>query len=137
MEAHTLLSDTAFERQFREGTLDPALFTHEAHLRLAWLYISKYGVAATIPKICAEIRYFAAQNGAPDKFNRTLTVAAVKAVQHFILKSKIKSFSEFILEFPRLKYRFKDLMAAHYSFDIYTNPIAKRQFLSPDLEPFD
>ncbi len=137
MEAHTQLSDTAFEKQFQEGTFDPALFTHEAHLRLAWLYISKYGVAATIPKICAEIRYFAAQNGAPDKFNQTLTEAAVKAVYHFMLKSKTESFQEFVAEFPRLKYRFKDLMAAHYSFDIYNNPVAKQRFLAPDLEPFD
>ena len=137
MEAHNLLSDTAFEKQFREGTLDPALFTHEAHLRLAWLYINQYGVENTLLKICAEIKQFAVRHGAVDKFNQTLTEAAVKAVYHFMLKSKAKGFREFVTEFPRLKYQFKDLMAAHYSFDIYTNPIAKRQFLSPDLEPFD
>ena len=137
MEAHTLLSDTTFEKQFQEGSLDPALFTHEAHLRLAWLYLTQYRVESTIPKICTEIKRFAGRHGAPDKFNRTVTVAAVKAVRHFMLKSKAKSFREFITEFPRLKYHFKDLMAAHYSFDIYNDPKAKQYFLRPDVVPFD
>ena len=132
-----MLSDLTFERQFREGALDPALFTHEAHLRLAWLYITQYGVASALQKISTEIKQFTIRHGAPDKFNKTLTVAAVKAVYHFILKSKAKGFQEFVTEFPRLKYHFKDLMAAHYSFDIYTNPKAKQHFLPPDIEPFD
>ena len=137
METHAKLTDAAFERQFREGVLQPALFTHEAHLRLAWLYISQYGVETAIRKICSEIKQFTLRNGAADKFNQTLTVAAVKAVCHFVLKSKAKSFWDFITEFPRLKFHFKDLMAAHYSFDIYTNPKAKRHFLPPDVLPFD
>ena len=137
MEPHTRLSNTAFEKQFREGVLPPALFTHEAHLRLAWLYITQYGVETATQKICTEIKQFTVRHGALDKFNQTVTVAAVKAVYHFILKSKTKSFREFITAFPRLKYHFKDLMAAHYSFDIYNNPKAKQHFLPPDIEPFD
>ena len=137
MEAHRNLSDDTFERQFQEGVLDPTLFTHEAHLRLAWLYISKYGIETAISKIRVQIKRYATLNGTPDKFNTTVTVAAVKAVQHFLLKSKANSFSDFILEFPRLKYRFTDLMNVHYSFDIYTNPKAKEHFLLPDLLPFE
>ncbi|MEM8507186.1 MAG: hypothetical protein AAF717_05115 [Bacteroidota bacterium] len=137
MEAHVKLTDDTFEQQFHKGKLDPSVFSHEAHLRLAWLYIMKYGVEATIAKICTEIKNFALQNGAPHKFNRTVTVAAVKAVHHFVLKSEAKSFSDFIREFPRLKYRFKDLMRTHYSFDIYSDPKAKEHFLPPDILPFE
>ncbi len=67
----------------------------------------------------------------------TLTIAAIKAVHHFIDRSDAISFGEFILEFPRLKYNFKELMAAHYQVDIYNSAKAKEEFVQPDLLPFD
>jgi hypothetical protein len=36
-----------------------------------------------------------------------------------------------------LKYNFKDLMAAHYRTDIFNSPEAKREFIQPELLPFD
>ncbi len=44
MEEHFYLTDIQFERQFANCSLNPELFSHEAHLRLAWLHISKYGL---------------------------------------------------------------------------------------------
>ena len=37
MEQHYTLTDNEFEKQFQTSSLDPAIFTHEAHLRLAWI----------------------------------------------------------------------------------------------------
>ena len=137
MENHSALSDSAFLQQFQQCTLAPALFTHEAHLRLAWLYIRSYGALLASEILCNHIQQFATHNEAPNKFNRTLTVAATKAVYHFMLKSTSKTFDGFRMEFPQLQYDFRALMAAHYSFDIYQNPKAKTQYLHPDLLPFD
>jgi len=67
----------------------------------------------------------------------TLTIAASKAVAHFIQKSKSNSFHDFILEYPRLKNNFKDLMNAHYKIDIFNSAKAKKEFIEPDLLPFD
>jgi len=55
----------------------------------------------------------------------------------FCLKSKLDNFRDFIEEFPRLKYNFKDLLAQHYGIDIFNSEIAKCSFLEPDLLPFD
>ena len=137
MTARSTLSDSAFIQQFQQCTLAPSRFTHEAHLRLAWLYIREFGAMAAAEALCDHIQRYARHLGAPEKFNRTLTVAATKAVYHFMLKSKKDNFKEFITEFPQLKHRFKRLMAAHYSFDIYNNLEAKANYLSPDLLPFD
>ena len=75
--------------------------------------------------------------GEEDKYNVTLTIAAIKAVHHFILKSEANRFDAFIQVFPRLKSNFKDLMNQHYGIDIYNSTEAKHQFLAPDLLPFD
>ena len=137
MEPHFTLTDTEFEVQFENCTLDPAIFTHEAHLRLAWIHVNKYGVEKAVQNVCMQLMAFVNFVGAGDKYNQTLTVAAVKAVAHFINKSGHNNFAKFITDFPRLKYNFKELMQAHYSIDIFQSEKAKKEFLQPDLLPFD
>jgi hypothetical protein len=106
-------------------------------LRLAWIHIKKYGVDRAIENICNQLVMFTKSIGAIDKYNKTLTVAAIKAVNHFIMQSNSKTFQEFVLEFPRLKYDFKALMDAHYLIDIYNSEKAKSEYIEPDLLPFD
>jgi len=87
MEKHFNLSDIEFKKQFLKCELSPADFTHEAHLRLAWLFIDKYGIRNAENKIQSSLKKFVEFSRAKDKYNVTLTVAATKAVHHF--KSKI------------------------------------------------
>ncbi len=137
MEKHYQLSDEAFEKQFEDLSLEPSLFTHEAHLRLAWIHIRKHGVRNAIDNITKQIKAFATYHGDADKYNETVTVAAVRTVYHFILKSSTHTFSEFIKENPRLKFDFKHLLDSHYSFDLFESSTAKTSFLEPDLVPYD
>lgn len=137
MEKHFKLTDIAFENQFTSCKLHPSYFSHEAHLRLAWIYINKYGIKRAEKNILSQLQKFVVFVGAKEKYNTTLTLAAIKAVYHFMCKSESTNFKDFITEFPRLKYNFKALMACHYGFDIYTSNKAKTEFLEPDLLPFD
>ena len=137
MENHFDLSDSDFEKKFSSCHLNPAHFTHEAHLRLAWIHINKYGIGQAEKKIQHQLQKFVEFVGAKNKYNTTLTLAALKAVHHFMCKSDADNFKDFITEFPRLNYNFKELMDFHYGFDIYNAEKAKREFLRPDLVPFD
>nr|WP_299381950.1 hypothetical protein [Allomuricauda sp.] len=137
MESHHHLSDTIFEASFSDASLNPQLFTHEAHLRLAWIYIKKYGIDKAESKICDEIRQFDKIHGDGTKFNMTVTVAAVKMVHHFIKKSDSVTFSAFINQFPRLVTRFKVLLNQHYGMDVFNNDQARLKYLEPDLLSFD
>jgi hypothetical protein len=136
MSIHFDLTDAEFELAFKERTLDPTLFTHEAHLRLAWIHVRKYGVEHAIENINQQLLQFVDHVGARDKFNKTVTVAAIRAVNHFINKSKSESFADFIQEFPRLKYNFKELLAFHYGYEIFKSEKAKKEYIEPDLLPF-
>ncbi|MBX2961140.1 MAG: hypothetical protein KF687_01435 [Cyclobacteriaceae bacterium] len=131
------MSDLEFAESFAAGALNPSDFDHKAHLRLAWIHISQYGVEKAIAAICDQIRAFAAANGAKDKYNKTVTVAAIRAVYHFMLRSNTTDFESFIQENPRLMYNFKELLNHHYSTNIFTSALAKREYLQPELLPFD
>ncbi len=132
------LDDSAFETAFRSCTLAPQLFDHEAHLRLAWIHLSRYGQETAINNICRQLYRYTDSLGAADKFNKTVTVAAIKAVHHFMGKSVSDNFPDFVREFPRLKTNFKDLLACHYGeVDIFRSEEAKREYIEPQLLPFD
>jgi hypothetical protein len=137
MRSHHHLTDIEFEKQFISGKLDADLFNHEAHLRLAWIYITKYGIESAVNSVPKHIQNFALHAGAPQKFNKTLTIAATRAVYHFMLKSTSDNFFDFVMEFPQLKYGFKALIQSHYNVDIFRLERAKQEFIEPDLMPFD
>ncbi len=136
MEAHYLLNDDRFEQQFRDSQLDPVIFSHEAHLRLAWIHIKKYGVEKAVVNICDQLKKFTIHVGAADKYNLTLTVAAVRMVNHFMGRSGAGEFADFIREFPQQKTRFKELISSHYGINIFSLPAAKKEYIEPDLVPF-
>jgi hypothetical protein len=112
MELHYSLGDEEFERQFGECTLDPTWFTHEAHLRLAWIHVTRYGLHPAIGNICAQLRQFVVYAGAADKYDETLTIAAIRVVAQLARQSQASRFMDFMSEYPQLKTDFRSLTAA-------------------------
>ena len=137
MEAHFKLNDAEFLTHFESCSLDPSVFSHEAHLRLAWLQISKHGIDKAVSNIQKQLQKYVAHIGAEDKYHVTLTVAATMAVYHFMQQSSAKDFKAFIDEFPQLKEKFRELIASHYGFDVFRSEKARKEFIEPDKIPFD
>lgn len=136
MEHHRSLTDEELECRFNDCTLDPSWFTHEAHLRLAWIYLSQFSVDQACEQICRQILHFDITHGKGDKFHKTITVAAVKMVQHFKIQTHAETFSQLLTAVPRLKTHFKELLHQHYSHDILKSTVAATTYLEPDLFPF-
>lgn len=136
MEKHLELSDQEFLTQFINCTLSPADFTHTGHVRLVWINIKNSGVEKATNNVQEQIQRFVVTAGALDKYHTTLTVAAIKTVNHFMSKSRSDTFEDFIIEFPRLTTDFKDLLSQHYSSDVLTSERAKHAYVYPDLLPF-
>jgi hypothetical protein len=136
-EKHFQFTDEEFEEQFENCSMSPDIFTHSAHLRLAWIHVTKYGLHAAIENITGQLRRFVDTVGAAAKYNHTITVAAIKAVSHFISKSSSTNFKDFMAEFPRLHTNFRDLINSHYKIDVFNSPEAKQKYIEPDLVPFD
>lgn len=133
---HFKYSDTEFLKHFADFTLEPALFTHEAHLRLAWLYINLYGTEKAAGLICNQIKAFDRKFGDGSKFNKTVTIASVFIVSHFMGRSLCSEFERFLEEFPRLKTNFTDLIKSHYKINIFTDKRAEKEYVEPDLLSF-
>ena len=73
--------DEAFLAAFETCTLDPALFDHRGHLRLALLHLQAQSLGATATTLPGQIQRYATHLGAPEKFHATLTHALLELVQ--------------------------------------------------------
>lgn len=136
LKDHSQYSDDEFEKVFESFKLKPSLFSHEAHLRLAYIHIEKYGSDQAAGNMCKQIKGYAESLGVTDKFNKTVTIASVKTMNHFMQKSNSDNFKEFIKEFPRLLTNFKDILGQHYGFNVFSDKRAKKEYVEPDLLPF-
>ena len=136
MEDHFGYSDERLEQLFSSSQLQPKHFTHEAHLRLAWIHITKYGRRKAVDELTKQIRTYATSLDAAHKYHHTITVAAINVVNHFICRSSSDDFVALVAEFPRIKSHFRELLLTHYSSDLIFSDSAKSQYVEPYLLPF-
>ena len=119
--SHLSLSDETLEAQFAEGVLPPALFSHEAHLRMAWIHLRKYGLETAGQHLCVQIRAFAEKQGEGDEFDQSLTLAAVRVVNRFQQQSETNHFPDFLQQFPQLSTHFRELLQDEQNADGFSD----------------
>ena len=125
--------DRDFRTAFESCALMPAQFNHEAHLRLAYVYLVENDVASAQEKMRgALLTFLRAHNIPPGKFHETLTRAWVLAVRHFMARSPSASFAEFLAKSEPL--RDSKVMLTHYSAEVLFSPTARASYVEPDLE---
>ncbi|MFY0602545.1 MAG: hypothetical protein JXQ93_01240 [Flavobacteriaceae bacterium] len=137
MEKHYRYSDDVYEQKFRECKFPPLYFSHEAHLRLAYIHLKKYGLKQSIDNMCTQIYDFAIKYGATMKFNATVTYASLQIMYHYIQKGKSDNFPDLMKEFPNLLESFKGEIQQYYSWDVFRSLEAKAKIHEPDLKPFE
>jgi hypothetical protein len=128
------LSEDEFVAAFESLTLKHADFTHADHVRLAWIYVSRFGGATAELKLLHGIQRMAANVGAPQKFLHTTTVAWARLVAAALKKdSSVIPFEEWISRHGVLLD--KNLLDAFYSKGILTSDAARSGWVAPDLRP--
>ena len=135
MDRHGLSQeDRDFRSAFEACTVAPSQFTHEAHVRLAYVYLVESDVESAVQKMREALLTFIEHNGIPrSKFHETMTRAWVLAVRHFMDGSTSASSTEFIAKNQELLD--SKIMLTHYSASVLFSPDARVSFLEPDLDP--
>jgi hypothetical protein len=130
------LDDDGFLDAFRSGNLPLSAFTHEAHIRLGWIHLTRESLEVAIDSVSQEIRNFVAVHGKEDKYHHTLTVAALHVMASRLGSAENRSFRSFIDRNPDLLSDLKGLIRQHYSAERLASPEAAATWLQPDLRPF-
>ncbi len=126
--------DRKFRLAFEACTVAPSQFNHEAHVRLAYVYLTEHDTDAAVQKMRDALLKFLEHNSVPrSKFHETLTRAWVLAVQHFMNRSSSTSAADFIAKNPELLD--SKIMLTHYSASVLFSADARASFVEPDLDP--
>jgi hypothetical protein len=102
-------------------------FHHRDHLRLAWIYLRRYGREEAAVRIAATIQRFATHHGQPDRYHETMTQAWLRLVA----STGESSFDEALAARPELLD--VNCLRAYYSAELLESKEAKARFMDPDL----
>jgi hypothetical protein len=124
--------DDEFMDAVEACTLPDTAFHHRDHLRLAWIYVCRFGYPAGSERMAASIRRYATHLGATEKYHETVTRAWMDLVQHAVARAQnALNFDELVTANPDLAD--PKALAAYYSPERLASPAARQEWVAPDL----
>jgi len=67
------MTDHDFMAAFEDASLDASLFDHTAHIRMGWLYATRYPLAEAIARFARTLKAYTKALGCEDKYHETIT----------------------------------------------------------------
>ncbi len=131
---HKQYNDREFLEALENMTISPELFTHEAHLRMAWLYIRQNSKKQAMQKISAAIRGLDNKYSAGKNYHYTKTVAFAQIIGHMIKNDPCGNWQDFFLTHADLFFS-KKTLEIYYSNQLINSVIAGKEFIEPDICP--
>jgi len=134
------VTDAQFLAAFEACTIPfPSEWTHRAHLRVAYLYLTHHPLDEAIARIRDGIRRYNAANGivdAPERgYHETLTQMWMRVLHGLLASAGPESgFDAFLETHPYLLQ--KTLGRLFYSRETMMSPRAKHEYVPPDRTPF-
>ena len=127
------MTDQEFVDQFETCRLPADQFHHRQHLRLARLYLIRYGEQHAAVRIGEAIRRYAAHLGKSDKYHETMTIAWLRLTAAAMRRFPNVSFEELLELSPDLTD--KATLENYYSPELLRSDAARLQFVPPDRNP--
>jgi hypothetical protein len=126
------MTDEDFLAAFEGCTLPRTEWTHVAHLRMAWLYLTRLPFGDALQRVRDGIRRYNASAGS-DGYHETVTVAFVAVVGSRLRAGE--DFTGFRARNPELFARSPAVLERHYSPAALSSAAARQRFVRPDREP--
>lgn len=122
---------------FESRVLAPESWTHRAHLRVGFVYLSRRPFANALQCLRTGIRALNATHGKDDAYHETITVAFAHLIRSRLQTAEMYLHSEeFLEEHPELFTRDPlGVLDEHYSRERLMSPEARAGFVTPDVEP--
>ena len=129
------MSDDDFLQRFEAGSFPLKDWHHRAHLKLAYLYLVRYGFDAAAAKLRNGIRAYNNANHIQDTattgYHETITIFWLHMVAATVQQyGQMATADEFVNFHPQLSQKIHRLF---YSAALFMSPLAKQTFVPPDL----
>ncbi|HYT65784.1 MAG TPA: hypothetical protein VEL51_05160 [Vicinamibacterales bacterium] len=126
------MSDEEFARAFERGDVPPSAFSHQCHVRLAWVYLHESPTFdAALARVREGIQRFAAAAGASNKYHETITVLWMQLLD--AARSRVMqpcTFADLLEQCPELAD--KDLPLKYYARERLFSDEARVRWIPPE-----
>jgi hypothetical protein len=128
------MTDQELIDQFENCTLPGECFHHREHVRVAFLYLTRYSVLDALQIFSKTLRRFAQARGKPQLYHETITWAYVFLIRERMAKAgKNQSWDEFASSNPDLLVWKDGILTRYYRPETLTSNLARAVFVLPDL----
>lgn len=127
------MTDDEFLAAFEAGALPRSAWTHQAHIRMAWLYLTRLPAEQATQKARAGIRAYNSAQGNHTGYHDTVTVAFVRLIASRLAAGE--GFAAFLDRNSDLIDRGRPPLLRHYSRGRLESDEARTKFVEPDLLP--
>lgn len=130
------MTDAEFLKAFESCCLSADQWTHQAHVRMAWLYLQRMPLPLAIPVVREGIKRYNVSLNKPLGYHETITQAFLHLISDRIQNGKVpQSFELFCSQHPDLLDREMKALLAHYQKETLFSQLARETFVCPDVSP--
>jgi hypothetical protein len=116
--------------RFESLSLPPDEFSHEAHVQVAWSYLAEHPLLEVLRLFPANLKRFAANAGAANKYHATVTWAFLFAIADRIEECGERESWERFIERNRDLLQ-SDFLGRYYTKEILDSDAARSRFILP------
>jgi len=126
------MTDDEFLTAFEAAAIPRSEWTHEAHVRMAWLYLTRLPHEEACDRIRAGIQKLNVQNGVENGYHETITMAFTRVISARLLHSE--NYPEFHARNPDLFDRMLGPLLPYYTRERLSLSDARDRFVEPDVQ---
>ena len=127
------MTDAELLEGFEQCTLANSEFHHEEHVRVAFLYVSRFPVLEALKRFQENLVRFAQTHGKSDLYNETVTWAYVLLIRERMVRAGPgQDWPAFKVSNPDLFDRSRDILSQYYRPETLRSALAKSTFVFPD-----
>ncbi len=127
------MTDDEFVAAFENCTLDSAAFHHADHVRMAFLYLSRYPALEALGRFSAALVRFADFLGKPGLYHETITWAFLLLIRERMARAgRPQTWPEFAAANGDLLGWRENILARYYLPETLSSDLARTTFLFPD-----
>lgn len=126
------MTDDEFLERFEAQAIAPAAFPHEAHVRLAFVYLRRFELFESIGRYREGLRAFAARAGVPGKYHETVTCGLMVLIHERMSgRNPEEDWERFIEANPDLLRWLDGPFFDYYDESVLRSALARRTFILP------
>ena len=132
VEQASVISDEELLARFEDGSLPSGEFHHEQHVRVAWMFVRRYGMPDALGRFSQALKRFAEAKGAVGLYHETITWAFLLLVAERIARGPGESWERFAADNQDLLTWKPSILDRYYAPGTLRSDLARRTFVMPD-----